>query len=325
MTGAEGDLWRVDVLVPAPTVPVFTAALERVGETVLAFVVTGEEKEKEETEKDERALWQVSAFCRTPPDRADVTTFLALAAAAVAGTEPAFTVHRVAARDWARENLAAFPPFTVGRFRRFHVRGAHVAAPPPAATMPLVIEATAAFGTGEHQSTQGCLLALERLARGQRRGRVLDMGCGTRILALAAAKMWRARVLAVDIEPSAVRIAAFNARRNGLHPYVQVRRGDGFRTVRGAKSFDVILANILARPLTRMAHAMAKALSCGGRVVLSGVLVRQERMLLAACRRQGLFLEHRIVLSPWLTMIVRKNQRRGKAHPNAVEKGKKRN
>ncbi|KAF0138820.1 MAG: ribosomal protein L11 methyltransferase, partial [Rhodospirillaceae bacterium] len=226
------DVWRIELTAAAAAVPAFEAALDQVGEAVLTFTTV------------DAAFWRLSAFCRGPPDRTMLAALLAVTAAAAGVAEPAFTIERVKARDWVAETLSTFPPLRVGRF---YIHGMHVTTPPPAAVVSLLVDATMAFGSGEHQSTQGCLLAMDRLARGQCFHRVLDMGCGTGILGLAAAKVWRASVLAVDVDPSAVRVTAFNAHRNGVHRLMHAVAGNGFATRRHpqAELFDLILANIL--------------------------------------------------------------------------------
>ncbi|VBB68531.1 Ribosomal protein L11 methyltransferase [invertebrate metagenome] len=290
--------WCVELVAPAAAVPAFACALEQVGEAVLIFAVTADHSD--------HGLWRLSTLSRDLPNRAVLTALLAVTAAATGMVvEPAFTITRVEACDWAAHNLATFPPLTVGRF---YIYGGHVAISPPVATIPLLVEATAAFGSGEHPSTQGCLLALERLARKLNFQRCLDIGCGTGILSLAAAKLWHTPVCAVDIEPSAVRVTAYNARRNGVHRLLRTLKSDGLTMAAAIcrRPVDLILANILARPLARMARDVARTLQPGGRVVLSGLLIRQQQMILAIYRAHGLTLEQRILLFPWLTLILRK-------------------
>ncbi len=250
----------------------------------------------------------VEGYAAARPDRGALAARLAVAAAVsgvsgLAVLEP--VVERVPARDWLAAVHTAFPPFRVGPF---FVRGSHVTAPPPAGTLPLRIDAATAFGTGEHASTEGCLLALARPARHLRVRRALDMGCGTGILAFAMARLWHCPVLAVDVEAEAVRVARINARVNGLTPLVRAVPGHGYRTpaVAAAMPFDLVTANILARPLAAMAPALARVLAPGGRAVLSGLLARDAPTVLVAHRRQGLFLSERVTVRGWATLIVEK-------------------
>jgi ribosomal protein L11 methyltransferase len=247
--------------------------------------------------------WVVEALNGARPDRVALETRLALAWAGRDGASPALAVDRIAARDWVAENQAAFPSFGVGRY---FVHGSHAAARVPAGRIGLLIDAATAFGTGEHPSTRGCLLALDALARRHRFRRVLDMGCGTGILAIAAAKTWRGTVLGRDIEAEAARVARRNARANGVARHIAVRQGAGYRDrwLRRAAPFDLVLANILARPIIEMSRDLARSLARGGVSVLSGLLQRHEAAVLAAHRRVGLRLERRIVIEGWSTLIL---------------------
>jgi ribosomal protein L11 methyltransferase len=249
--------------------------------------------------------WSVEAWTGEPPDAAALRAGMAVAGAALGiELEAALRVERIAARDWIAENQASFPPLRAGRF---FVHGSHVAEPPPGA-VPILIDAATAFGTGEHATTRGCLLALDRLSRRRRFARVLDMGTGTGILAIAAARLWRRRVRARDIDAGSVAVARTNAAVNRVSDLVAAERSDGYRDRRlaAAAPFDLVLANILARPLAGMAPALARALAPGGVAVLSGLLARQETLVLAAHRPHGLFLERRIPIDGWHTLVLRK-------------------
>jgi len=247
--------------------------------------------------------WRVEGFAAAPVPRALVEAALALACLEAGGEPPALTIERVPAQDWLGENQASFPPLTAGRY---FIHGSHHQGPVPPGRIGLLIDAATAFGTGEHATTRGCLWALDALARRGRRGPVLDMGTGTGILAIAAAKTWRRRVLARDIDAEAVRVAGRNARANGVASLVAVRRSDGYRdrALVRAGGFGLVFANILARPLVAMAPALARALAPGGVAVLSGLLGRHERLVLAAHRAQGLALRRRYVVDGWHTLVL---------------------
>jgi ribosomal protein L11 methyltransferase len=182
----------------------------------------------------------------------------------------------------------------------------------PAGLIAVEIDAATAFGTGEHPSTRGVLLALDSLARRRRFRRPLDIGTGSGILAIAAAKRLRRRVLASDVDCAAVRVAAHHVRRNGVAGQVRVICAPGYRShaVRRAQ-YDLILANILARPLALMARDLARAIAPGGVAVLAGLLERQEALVVAAHRAQGLALERRLVIEGWSTLILRNGWRPG--------------
>ena len=203
--------------------------------------------------------------------------------------------------DWASRSMASFPPFAIGRFT---IRGAHEAVPHRRFT--LVVDAGPAFGSGRHETTQGCLLALDWLARRRRVRRVLDIGTGSGILALAAARLWPAQVLALDNDPMAVTTARETARLNALSHRVRVMQGEGIRLRGGARlgRADLICANIRAKPIAAMAPAFARHLRPGGAVVLSGLLLSEEPQVLAAFRAVRLRLRHRIRLGDWGTLIL---------------------
>jgi ribosomal protein L11 methyltransferase len=156
---------------------------------------------------------------------------------------------------------------------------------------------------GEHPSTRGCLIAFGLLARRRRFRRPRDIGTGSGILAIAAAKMLRRNVLASDLDPGSVRVARHHARRNGVADHVRVVAAAGAGRGRG---HDLVFANILARPLALMARDLTRAAAPGGRVILSGLLRRQEAGVLAAYRAQLLSLESRIVIDGWSTLVLRK-------------------
>jgi ribosomal protein L11 methyltransferase len=169
------------------------------------------------------------------------------------------------------------------------------------------VEAAAAFGSGHHGTTRGCLLALDRTLKARRpprRTRVLDLGTGSGVLAIAAAKALRAAVAASDIDRAAVRIARANAAHNGVRRWVVVVHGAGLRAPRLRGPFDLVLANILLGPLVALAAPIAARLAPGGRAIVSGLLPGQANAALAAYRRYGLALERRIVLAGWVTLLL---------------------
>ena len=219
-----------------------------------------------------------------------------------AGVEPDETAFEpVHPTDWKAQSLASFPPVSVGHFT---IVGAHQALPRRRFT--LCVEAGPAFGSGRHESTQGCLLALDWLARRRRIRRALDIGTGSGILAVAAARLWPARLLALDSDPVAVATARETVRRNGLSHRVAVVRAGGFRAgvVRRLGRADLIVANIRAKPIAAMAPDFSRHLRPGGVVVLSGLLDTEERLVLAAFRSAGLRLQRRIRLGAWVTLIL---------------------
>ncbi|HUA78226.1 MAG TPA: 50S ribosomal protein L11 methyltransferase [Acetobacteraceae bacterium] len=233
---------------------------------------------------------------------------LALALAAAASGVAVLPEHRpIPEGGWLARVRASFPEQRVGA--RFAIRGSHLSGRAPAGRIALILDAGMAFGSGEHGSTRGCLLALERLARPRPRPRrILDLGTGSGVLALAAARLWHRPVLAADNDPHAVRAARRNAVANGLGTRVRVIRADGWRSraIGGSAPYDLVLANILARPLVAMAASLARNLAPGGRAVLAGLLARQAALVLTAHRRVGLVLEGRVAIDGWITLILRR-------------------
>lgn len=248
--------------------------------------------------------WLVEGFSVTPFPGAELESALAAAWDGL-GPPPKPVIERLPPRDWVRENQESFPPRRVGRY---FIHGSHHRGRPPPGTIGLLIDAAMAFGTGEHASTAGCLQALDGLARRRRFGRILDMGTGTGILAIAAAKTFARDVLAVDIDAGAVNVARENAGRNGVASRVRARGSRGYRSreIRRRRPCDLVLANILARPLARMAADLKRALAPGGIVVLAGLIEWQAPYVLAAHRAQRLSLAKRRILDGWCTLVMRR-------------------
>jgi len=189
--------------------------------------------------------------------------------------------------DWIKLSQEGLPPVRAGRF---FVYGAHDAGTVPHGVIPIKIEAGLAFGTGHHETTALCLHVLSDLSKRRRFANVLDLGCGTGLLAIGAAKLWRKSVLASDIDPVAVEVTRENARANGEAPLIRALTADGLDhpALAGQAPYDLIVANILASPLTKLAPAIARALSPGGMLVLSGLLQWQENLVLSFYRPHGL-------------------------------------
>ncbi len=290
-TGAT-VLETIAVRVPRAAVPIFEAALAQACRSVGLFGI------------EEDADWTVEGV----KERGAGETLLAAALAlAVAVSGVAATVARrpTEADGWLARTRAAFPEQLVGK--RFAIRGTHIHAPLRTGRLTLTLDAAAAFGSGEHGSTRGCLRALERVAH-RRPARLLDLGTGSGILALAAARLLHRQVLATDIDPWSVRTAAANARRNGLGRRVRALRADGWSApaLAAQAPYDLIFANILARPLCRLAWQTSAHLAPDGTLILAGLLTKQARWVLAAYRRHGLTLEWRLSEGPWCTLVLRR-------------------
>ena len=232
--------------------------------------------------------WRLEAYSEARPDAALIEAFSALAPSA----ERPPVVRILEERDWVKFSRSSLVPVTVGRFHVYTEPFAHTLR---AGRVGLKIEAGRAFGTGHHATTVACLAAIDRAARhGQRVRRALDLGTGTGVLAIGIAKQWhKARVIAADIDPVAVEVARGNIRANGVRlgtapGMVDVLRSDGMRTRRLRGRYDLIVANILARPLRAMAPDIARALAPGGRLVLAGLLQQQACRVWSAYSARGL-------------------------------------
>jgi ribosomal protein L11 methyltransferase len=205
--------------------------------------------------------------------------------------------------DWIKLSQQGLPPVRAGRF---FVYGAHDAGTVPPGVIPIRIEAGMAFGTGHHETTSLCLGALSDLAKRRRYENVLDLGCGTGLLAIGAAKLWRKRVVASDIDPTAVEITRENAAANGESTLIHAITADGLASpALAAKApYDLIIANILAGPLTQLAPSIAHSLSKGGALILSGLLTWQENLVLSFYRPFGLILRETRRDGPWTALVL---------------------
>jgi ribosomal protein L11 methyltransferase len=282
----------VALTVPAAALDHFEAALGSVCRAVSFF------------HDEDNDLWDINGVKERGAFEAELASALSVAEM-VTGHAPVVVRSTVPVGGWLARTKMAFPEQKIGQ--RFLVRGTHIAAPAVPGRITLTLDAGMAFGTGEHNSTRGCLVALERVAHLRPR-RILDLGTGSGILAIAAAKLLRVPVLATDIDARAARVAAANARLNGVAHLVRAGKADGWADTaitRGAP-YDLVFANILARPLCAMAHELAVHLAPGGVAILAGLLTVQANWVLSAHRRAGLVLKHRIVDGAWTILILRR-------------------
>lgn len=262
--------------------------------------------------------WTVETYFLRRPDEAALRELATLAGGA--STADTLRLTALDTKDWVQASLDQLPPVFAGRFA---VHGRHARTRVPVNRTRIEIEAALAFGTGHHGSTRGCLLALDGLVKRRKREprdaprradgrvkRVLDIGTGTGVLAIAAAKAMRCGVLAGDIDARAAAIARENAARNGVAAAVEVVHAAGVaaRRFRLDAPYRLILANILLEPLQRLAAPIARLADRHTRVVLSGLLARQEKAALAAYRAQGLALERRLLIDGWVTLVLRRRR-----------------
>lgn len=277
---------------PEAALPAFEAAFQTVCATVGYF------------KDDPTETWRIEGVREAGVGDDELTGALAIAALVAGIDPPALVAGPIEAEGWLARTIAVFPESPIGR--RFLVRPTHVPNPATHGRVVIRLDAGMAFGSGEHASTQGCLMAFEAMAH-RRPRRILDLGMGSAILALGAAKWLRRPVLGTDIDPWSVRVARENAALNEVQRLLATRLADGWKS-RGMRSgqYDLIFANILARPLCAMARDLALHLAPGGTAILAGLLGTQARMVLAAHRRQGLALERRIDIGAWTTLVLRR-------------------
>jgi len=255
------------------------------------------------TVDEPRGVQRMQGFTTVQPDPNVIAAALQVMADSLGVDAPTAQIEELAPRDWVAENLKDFPPIDAGRF---FIYASHVDERPLPGRIPMRIDPGAAFGTGTHATTSGCLQAIEDLGRRHTFEKPLDVGTGSGILAIAMAKLWNLKILGTDIDPTAVRVAGENAQLNDVANLLDYRAGPGFKPISDRARFDLIVANILARPLTALAPGMARRLVPGGYAVLSGLIVRDERFVLAAYLAQGLKLQRRYVRDGWLTLVLKK-------------------
>jgi ribosomal protein L11 methyltransferase len=260
--------------------------------------------EKEPSASQSAGQWIVEVYFGVEPDKPAIRDLVTVAA----GREiaQAITFDRVERADWISASLAGFDPVRAGRFL---VIGSHARQAVRPNDIVIEIEAALAFGTGHHGTTMGCLLALDRLARLNRPRRILDVGTGSGILAIAAAKRWKRRVAAGDLDPTAVATARSNAIRNGAGPFVRPVKASGTKNPALRGTYDLIMANILAAPLKRLAPELARAAPPGASLVLSGLLARDVAGVVAVYREHGFELRRRDLREDWATLTFRRHRR----------------
>ena len=250
--------------------------------------------------EDGSGLWEVGAYFSEKPD--DIS--LALLAAVFQAEE--FKISELPQIDWVSKVQRSLKPVVAGRF---FVYGSHDSDKVPPDCEPLLIEASMAFGTGHHGTTKGCLLALEQLIKvGFKAKNVIDVGCGTAVLAMAAARIFSANVIASDIDSVAHSVAKLNIIANGLDQNIQCFEASGFahEQIKTKNPFDLIFANILLAPLLGLATDISKYSLSGGYVVLSGILSEQAELVVKKYTGVGFSLSKQIEIGEWGTIIFRK-------------------
>jgi ribosomal protein L11 methyltransferase len=252
-------------------------------------------------ETDEaKGLWNVSLYFAEMDE--------ALDASLVVGIDDAL-IAPMPQQDWVRQSLEGLAPVVAGRF---FLHGSHDRHRRRAGGVSLEIDAGTAFGTGHHGTTEGCLIALDEILKRRKPSRILDVGCGTGVLAIAAAKAAGRVAIASDIDPEAVRVTLLNAVLNGAGPLIKGITAAGLKhpAVVAHAPYDLIFANILARPLVALAQNLTQALAPGGDLILSGLTLEQMRWIEATYVNRGLVLSRRIMRGNWAALVFSKPQKK---------------
>jgi len=290
-SSSKSALWRIALTVPAKASEVVADALSPFVSAVTAL------------EDSPGGTWTVEGIAEDEPQRPAITAALALAAATVGTPPPDTVIEPLPDVDWLALNRQSFPPIREGRV---WIRGSHVEEAAPASSIDLLVDAARAFGSGSHPTTALCLRAIQDLVTRRTPRKVLDLGCGSGILAMALAKLApSARTLAVDLDPVSVATARENAQMNRVARRIDTQVSNGWRSpsVRAKAPFDLVVANILAGPLAEMAPSLKRGLQPGGIAILSGLLNQQERWVIAVHRAQGLRLIRRYRRDGWSALV----------------------
>ncbi|MGB9152400.1 MAG: 50S ribosomal protein L11 methyltransferase [Alphaproteobacteria bacterium] len=290
-------LWLLNITLPAQAAEFIADAL---GEDAVAVTVLAPPRQ---------AHAQVEAIYDVEPVQSEMAAKLDILSAVFDIASPKFTLRQAPRLDWLKKVASDFPPLQIARWT---VHGALHRNKVPNRLFALQIDATNAFGTGEHPTTRGCLLMLDKILKNGFRPRsMVDIGCGSGILAMACVQGARGRAVAVDLDPDSVQIALNNARANGLGEKIRVMRSRGYvaPVIRHAAPYDLIMANIFARPLSQMAKDLKKNLRPGGMAILSGLLTTQANMVIAAHRMQGLALIKHMKIGEWSVLALTRPQR----------------
>jgi ribosomal protein L11 methyltransferase len=285
--------WRIYLTCPIEQADTLAGALEPYSLAVSSY------------ETRDETIWTVEATATVQPSLPEVQASVSVIATLFGYDVPTVYVEPLPDTDWLEATWKNFPPREIGPF---YVYGSHSKSPVPDSLIGLEVNAATAFGSGEHETTTGCLLMLAKLKESHHFNNPLDMGCGSGILAMGAAKLWNVPVTAADNDPESVRVSGENARMNGCEELITAIVSEGFAssdvTARGP--FDLIVANILAKPLCLMAQDMVQNAAEGGYIILSGLLIRQQEDVTQAYVEAGVKLVDHIHINDWATLVFKK-------------------
>lgn len=295
MTEKSGACWQYSCEVSDENLFEFEAVFDEVFEV---FSINLNEEENN---------WEIIAYSQNKIDEDLLNNFIKNKAEELGVVQPKIKKEYLKSDNWLKENVISFPPVEIDEF---YIYGTHINEVPENKEIALQINAATAFGSGEHQTTKGCLHAISLLNKnGRSFNKILDMGCGSGILSLAAAKIWKdAKIFAADIDPDLVLVTRENAIQNGIEMNFYCEGSDGYKSdfVRNNGKYDLIIANILARPLIEMAEDLSNHLSDDGVCILSGLINEQEDWVIDAHKAQGLELKEIFRFDNWTAILMAK-------------------
>lgn len=252
-------------------------------------------------------MWIIEAIKTHKPSVEEIQKIISPICKMLNIETPSINIEEIPDTDWLEATWRNFPPQQIGRY---YVYGSHTKPLSPKDSIALEINAATAFGSGEHETTTGCLLTLDDLAlEGQKFHKSLDMGCGSGILALAIAKTWAVPVVAADNDPESVRVTLYNATLNQCSSLIEAYVSEGFKAseVKNHGPYDLIVANILADPLLQMAEELSQNLAPKGMVILSGLLSRHQKDIIDAYKKQGIQLISLRTINDWVALLLKKD------------------
>ncbi|MFN7038056.1 MAG: 50S ribosomal protein L11 methyltransferase [Alphaproteobacteria bacterium] len=293
------NTWLLKFIVEYQYLEVFTDRFEHMSETISSF----EYDASPNYESAPQDKWMLEIYFDHEPERLVIKLILQEIAASLNTLSPEFSIEKLEDQDWVSKVQEAFKAFAVGKF---FIYSSFYKNSLPTNKHLLLIDPGRAFGTGEHETTTGCLMALSELSKKYKFYNMLDMGCGTGVLAIAMAKLWKNRILALDIDSEAVKITNENIKRNMSSEYIYASVSNGYssKKIKQYGKFDLITANILAKPLIKFAPDLKNSLAEGGIAVLSGLLSYQEKSVIKAHIAQKLTVVKIIRRNNWSTIIL---------------------
>jgi ribosomal protein L11 methyltransferase len=301
------NLWRLQILTSYQAVDAVLNLLENLSlETLSWYECEGADLSYLEDDQGFpiAETFIVEGYSKKQPDLKLIERELQTLAALLAIPQPIIQAYQpVDHQDWLQVCYQQLAPRTVGSYYIYGSHDKDIII--TAGLIPLQIDAATAFGSGEHQTTSGCLTAISDLSRQHQVQNILDMGCGSGILAIAAAKIWpSATVMAADNDPESVRVTAYNSHLNNVS--IQTLHSEGFANpvIHQHSPYNLVIANILAKPLCHMAKDMRQALAFKGFIILSGLLERQQEEVLNCYQPQGLALVKIYNIENWITLVL---------------------